>query len=1108
MRSADIFQYTLIILGVIATVLFGIFFYRELFPEYRIYQDDYVALEDFRSSYSHEAPPAFKYGIKQIVLEKADKGNPVIDRCTTCHVALQIEAFSPTRIAKDINGNIRYDNFGVPVKEENPDYIWKRIKDDPAYEELKTAHVGDHDYDVEKVLQMHPLMGRETRPFEFHPIEEYGCTSCHGGNGRGLVTDRAHGPVFDDQYEKEDEGFVPQFLEKDEKNDPQFAHVFNSKPGHRLLFQTTPILVGALIQAKCAVCHQSSKEAVNSSASTANAILSQKEKEISAIEKGLQLEEQDITSLLALKRLLQEKGFTETRTIIEKKSEDYTLPAEEQQAYSAQYRKMLLKGDKKFISEIDHRLLSSLGSEELVQQFLKDPEKKFQDVAIGTLGEKNHALKQAQELKKHIEEVSSQFGNVANINELQTDVDLLTKDYERGQALFVSQACYACHRIAGFSRGGVGPELTREGDMYPWYIKKHIVWPQGELKTSTMPNMRLDHEELESLVTYLLGQTSQNKVLSETAYKTAIQAWEAGKKRPWEEPISEDQIQNLRYGMTVFALEGCASCHRLKGYDSDVGFALDKDDERKWFQNLFPEGITGSQIVQTIEKNSAEIDKRIVDNVRKGSIIEEIEAKDPQALEVLYSPFKYALRAKKEDDWKARVRRVLKMYVQTYGLGRLICPRPNWAGVYRSDQWLMEHFRSPSAFVPRSIMPAFPFDDTKFYALTHMLDVLGKKNTEENHQSWKQNGFNPEIAYQKYCSQCHGENLQGNGPVSDWIYPIPKNLRNPDFLRNLTKTQVFESIKHGVKGTPMPPWGEVGLNKDSPVLSDEEIHKLVDWIFATLPGATVIKTGQEVPKWHYTTANVIEELKGEGTILSDDNIFDVVGNKNYYIKKKFYTKENLQEGERFFIENCAACHGKEGDGAGLRAEAMSEAKPRMFINVDWANSRDDLRLLRSIKFGVPGTAMTPWGDFTSGLQRLQLVMFIRSLSETAKERRMVLDALFGAFQGNNNKKAKELFYGMGMGLLNLGVNEEILDKFIELVKGLKQPQYQTLKSQLLKLMDNEIQSLEKKKIAITGKISSHEKQQDLNQINALIGSWTKEKNRMISNLAEFERIKQ
>ena len=66
------------------------------------------------------------------------------------------------------------------------DEVANRLELAAQYEALKTAHVGEYVYDVTKVLAMHPLMGNETYPFEIHPVEEYGCTSCHSGNGRGL----------------------------------------------------------------------------------------------------------------------------------------------------------------------------------------------------------------------------------------------------------------------------------------------------------------------------------------------------------------------------------------------------------------------------------------------------------------------------------------------------------------------------------------------------------------------------------------------------------------------------------------------------------------------------------------------------------------------------------------------------------------------------------------------------------------------------------------------------------------------------------------------------------------------------------------------------------
>ncbi len=1105
------FQLLLIAAGIVASALLGVFFYREAFPEYRIYQDDYIALEQFRSSYTNEPPPPFKVGVKQIVIEKENKGPAEIDRCISCHVALQIEDFSPTKIAKDLNGNVIYDALGFPTKIENPNYIWSKLNEkikelkDPShsspanlklaekYEALKKAKVGEYEYNVEKVLQMHPLIGRETRPFEFHPIEEYGCTSCHGGNGRGLVTDRAHGPVFDEQYEPEFQGYKPQFLEIEPKNDPAFSRVFNEKPGHRLLFQTSPIYVGALIQAKCMQCHQDSQSTLKGASDSANRVLMRNEREFSTVEEALEQEKQAVISMVELKLSLERDGYQKTFDRLEKAKKDVTLLPKQRNKLASQAQ--FLKGIKPGLAlqEVDRILLSSFGSIELVNDFARtfNPSKDVESLdnfiqsnegnpqAKGSIFEKIETLQLNQALVRHVQDLKQSFQTAVddpqNMNEIQTDIDRLTGDFHRGKNLFLSQACYACHRIADFTRGGVGPELTLAGQTYPWYLKQKISFPQFDLHNSTMPNYRMDHDELERLVAFLLAQNGPGKSQSDLSYKTKVLEWEAGKKQPWEEQVTPSQIHDVRYGMTVFATEGCAACHRLQGYESNIGFAIEQkshffDDlykEKQWFRELFPEFIRGSDIVRTLETKAREINDRIADNVRENSILEEIERQHPGTIESFYTNFKFAARAhnhlykeriKHEKDekeralasqelkaWKSLVRRVLMMYIQEYGLGRMICPRPNWSGVYRSDQWLMEHFRNPTAHVPRSIMPVFPFDDTKFYALTYMLDVLAQTNNHQDRLIWKKDGFNPEVAFQKYCSQCHGEHLFGNGPIAEWIYPIPKNLRRADFLRNLTKENAIQSIMHGVKGTPMPPWGELGDDKPienrDPILTQHEIELLVDWLFSSLPGGTVIRDAQDIPKWQYTPEDVLRELKNEGGQLkgieSDslshlnpsevmnclvslkpmvvaaapskdayqvEDVFDIVNepigdseHTSYYIKKRFYTSANLAEGKRLFYENCAPCHGKEADGSGLRAEAMHDAKPRMLINLDWLQTRDDLRLLRSIKYGVPGTSMTPWGDQTSSLQRLQLVMFIRSLTQPQEERSFLTKVIYRVF---------------------------------------------------------------------------------------------------------------
>lgn len=1148
MRS-NYYQIALVLLGTVATVFFGVFLFREIYPEYRIFQNDYIELEKFHSTYTHKSPPEFQAGVKQILIEAPDNGPPIIDRCISCHVALDVPYFSPTKIAYDVNGKIILDEKGVPVKIPNDEYIWTkldekiaaltdqkvneqlkaqgdlaavtaRLKEAEQLMSLKTVKINDQVYDVKKALAMHPLMGRETRPFEYHPMANYGCTSCHGGNGRALTTDKAHGPVFDDQYEIEYRGPEPKFLETDPQNDPQFAYVFNHKPGDTLVFQTTPILVGDLIQAKCMQCHQSGVQSMLGALDKTQNVSDSTEKIIESVATAYDESKQSLEALFQLKKKINQQGFNKTVTEIQQQLDNYLIPPESRPEVEAQLSYLMQSTEKNqdeqqskklILQKINQEIDRILGSASLAKQleakldeapknetipanntYVNDVIDKFiQDNrsnpdAKGFLFAQANALDLKQALIQHVRDTNFSFSKAVNdqkvINAIQTDVDRLTETYRRGQALYIEQACYACHRISGYARGGVGPELTNIGKNYPWYIKHHIVWPQGDLPTSTMPNARLDHEELEPLMTYLLGQRGQNEAVSKSEYKRVVTEWEAGKEQPWEKPITPAQMYDLRYSMTVFATEGCAACHRLKGFKSNVGYAIEKDKknkadfaalyrEREWFTKLFPEEIFGSQIAEILDRKGKEIDQHIIENVRKGSILEEINSKNPQVIESFYSNFRFASRAKnylfeeliaKEDDphkkqqileqfdeYKKRLHRVLMMYVQEYGLGRLIGPRPNWSGIYRSDAWLMEHFKKPTAHVARSIMPVFPFDDSKFFALTHMLDVLAKRNRDWEKQLWVIKGFNPALAYDIHCSQCHGEYLGGNGPVSQWIYPIPKNLRNAEFLRNYTRERVINSITHGVKGTPMPPWGEVAsklTTKDEmPVLSKDEILQLANWIFSTLPGGTIIQHPEDVPKWNYQPEDTLKELEREGSQLKGNNelplslselktyfskgenyiaaltptaapfvqvtdIYDVSPNapgspdkNSYYIKKKFYTEANLNAGKRFFEVNCATCHGAEADGMGPRAAVMQEAKPRMLTDLDWLDTHDDLYLLRSIKYGVPGTAMTPWGDQTNSLLRMQLVMYIRNLSEAAKKLQKLEEALYNAFDEEDFK---------------------------------------------------------------------------------------------------------
>lgn len=1093
------FQYVLIALLILVGGFFSIFFYRELFPEYRIYQNAYVELEQMRARATQTEPSAFAFGIKQIVLSQPSGGPETIDRCTSCHVALDVEAYSPTKLKRDLNGTIMRDENGVPIKTSNDMYVFNLLdkaiqeaQNDPhklvQLQALNAFDLGERTINMRKVLAMHPLMGREERPFQFHSPEEIGCTSCHNGNGRALTTDKAHGPVFDGTYEPSFEGHEQFFLEKDPKNDPLFSTVFNDKPGHALLFQTTPLFVGGLLEANCMQCHLSTKELMeHQKTGEVQQTLHLDQK---LLESALESDEKALQSLTFLQHQISSQGVPSTLHLLTQMAADPKLPkmTRSQLRHQKKWLEELIKPVPQELqkhaaeAEIHLALLSLLGTPEAVDAIKKldlaapyqqapDQEKLKEALHTGTgqIYAHQKALKMIQASASQVKETekngfSHPLGLPTSLT-VSSEIDRLTPVYKLGEEEFFWQACYACHRIAGLTRGGVGPDLTQEGFGYPWFIKLKIRWPQGTFATSRMPNMHLDHRELEALTTFLLAQKGKRTVVSDIDYKTEVKAWDEGRKRSFEEPLPPSEIHNLHRGMTIFATEGCAACHRLRGFTSRVGFSLeakpnsswqDIQTERDWFSTHFPElvgslDIPGSLLVERLQQHQASIDQHILSSAKQESILDELNQKYPELLLSFYSPFAYAMRAKNHEltgealkAWQDRVQRVMMMYIQEYGLGRLIGPRLNWSGIYRSDAWLMQHFYDPAGMVPRSLMPSFRFDDTKFAALTYMLGELGRKNLAENRLHWENEGFQPQAAYALYCSQCHGPSeRRDEAPLLQWIYPIPKSLRNNTFLNNLTRPRMIESILHGVKGTPMPPWGETPKDKaflnNQPVLTPNEVEQVVDWLLRSLPNSS--NKPQLIPKWNYTPEDVLKDLEREKdqlpthstTVWHEENgpllalslndiaylgtpeeekpltvesLFDIRNNpviggtdaKGYYIQKRFATPENIAAGQRFFIEYCAVCHGAEGGGDGPRASEMYESKPRILTNIHWIDTRDDLRLLRSIKYGVPGTSMVAWGDATSMLQRLQLVLYIRHLSAQLEARDELSQALYLAFE--------------------------------------------------------------------------------------------------------------
>ncbi len=123
----------LLCLAVAGLVTIAVVLARSESPEWAYYQGEFRAVVAER--FGSVDPASLPRGVQQIWVEDLDR----VDRCTTCHQGV----------------------------------LWRGLED------------------VEQPWSTHP----DLETFEHHPVEEYGCTICHGGQGFAVTEVEAHGFV-------------------------------------------------------------------------------------------------------------------------------------------------------------------------------------------------------------------------------------------------------------------------------------------------------------------------------------------------------------------------------------------------------------------------------------------------------------------------------------------------------------------------------------------------------------------------------------------------------------------------------------------------------------------------------------------------------------------------------------------------------------------------------------------------------------------------------------------------------------------------------------------------------------------------------------------------
>lgn len=88
--------------------------------------------------------------------------------------------------------------------------------------------------------------------------------------------------------------------------------------------------------------------------------------------------------------------------------------------------------------------------------------------------------------------------------------------------------------------------------------------------------------------------------------------------------------------------------------------------------------------------------------------------------------------------------------------------------------------------------------------------------------------------------------------------------------------------------------------------------------------------------------------------------------------------EQIAQGKTLYSQNCAACHGAEGNGDGA---SSLNPPPRNFHKTDnWKFGRSPAQIFATLEKGSPGTAMSSFKDTLSLEKRWALAHYINSIT--------------------------------------------------------------------------------------------------------------------------------
>ena len=207
--------------------------------------------------------------------------------------------------------------------------------------------------------------------------------------------------------------------------------------------------------------------------------------------------------------------------------------------------------------------------------------------------------------------------------------------------------------------------------------------------------------------------------------------------------------------------------------------------------------------------------------------------------------------------------------------------------------------------------------------------------------------------YEKYCSQCHGDQGDGRGHATGRVKPEPRDFTSGQFKFRTTPSgmmpttqDLFDVIRDGLPYTSMPSW---------PNLNDQQTRNLA-----------------------YYVKTFSEDFQNENKLADPIEIPSPPG----------IDEASIERGRQVYEEQgCAACHGALGRGDGQSAPTLQDEWGDHIRPADltqrWTFRGGPTRrdIFQTFSTGVNGTPMPSYADTLPVEDRWHLVNYLHSLGD-------------------------------------------------------------------------------------------------------------------------------